>query len=202
MATHRLPAFQTFIDGVRRAFAEAKGDKAAAMTKSRSLLEQLVTDDTIFAHAKEWPSTEGHKNLLLYEDPEHGFVVNAVVRTAGRQGGIHDHAHAWTAYGVLDGEEDLARYSRIDDGSKEGYCELVRDSVTRGKRGVVDLVPPYAIHSENGGQARSVAVILRSERLVGKTLQGRYKPETNSTFQGEGPTQVPFEIAEPAVAAR
>jgi predicted metal-dependent enzyme (double-stranded beta helix superfamily) len=201
MATQRLPAFQTFIDGVRRAFAEAKGDKEAAMTKSRALLEQLVKDDSLYAHAKAWPSTEGHKNLMLYEDPDYGFVVNAVVRTAGRKGGIHDHAHAWTAYGVLDGEEDLARYSRLDDGKKDGYCELRRDSVTRGKRGVVDLVPPYAIHSENGGEARSVAVILRSHRLVGKTLQGRYKPETNETYQGEGPTQVPYEITASATAA-
>ena len=201
MAQRVLPAFQTFIDGVRRAFAEAKGDKEAAMTKSRALLAELVKDDSIYQHAKDWPSTEGHKNLLLWEDPDHGFVVNAVVRTAGRQGGIHDHAYAWTAYGLLDGEEDLSRYTRLDDGKKEGYCELRRDSVTRGKRGVVDLVPPYAIHSENGGQARSVAVILRSERLVGKTLQGRYKPETNSTHQGEGPTQVPYEITERSTVA-
>lgn len=202
MTAKRLPAFQTFIDGVRQAFADAKGDKDAAMTKARALLETLVKDDSIYNHAKDWPSTEGHKNLLLYEDPDHGFVVNAVVRTAGRQGGIHDHAYAWTAYGVLDGEEDLSRYTRLDDGKKEGYCELRRDSVTRGKRGVVDLVPPYAIHSENGGQARSVAVILRSERLVGKTLQGRYKPETNTTYQGEGPTQVPYEINVQTVAAQ
>lgn len=202
MTAKRLPAFQTFIDGVRQAFAEAKGDKDAAMTRSRALLETLVKDDSIYNHAKDWPSTEGHKNLLLYEDAEHGFVVNAVVRTAGRQGGIHDHAYAWTAYGVLDGEEDLSRYTRLDDGTKEGYCELRRDSVTRGKRGVVDLVPPYAIHSENGGQARSVAIILRSERLVGKTLQGRYKPETNTTYQGEGPTQVPYEINVQTVAAQ
>ena len=40
------------------------------------------------------------------------------------------------------------------------------------------------------------------KRLVGKVLQGRYKPETNSTYQGEGPTQVPFEIAEQTVAAQ
>jgi predicted metal-dependent enzyme (double-stranded beta helix superfamily) len=202
MASQRLPAFQTFIDSLRRAFANAKGDKAAAMAEARGLLEQLVKDDSILAHSKSWPSTEGHKNLLLHEDADYGFVVNAVVRTAGRQGGIHDHAHAWTAYGVLDGEEDLARYRRLDDGSKEGYCEIARESVTRGKRGTVDLVPPYAIHSENGSQARSVAVIVRSERLVGKVLQGRYKPETNSTYQGEGPTQVPFDIAASSVAAQ
>lgn len=200
MAGKRLPVFDSFIQDLRRAFADAKGDKAAAMTKARGLLEGLVKDDRILAHSKTWPSTDGHKNLLLYEDADYGFVVNAVVRCAGRKGGIHDHAHAWTAYGVLDGKEELSRYTRLDDGKKDGYCEVRCDSVTAGVRGVVDLVPPFAIHAENGGKDRSVAVIVRSERLVGKVLQGRYKPETSSYYQGEGPTQVPWEINEPAPA--
>ncbi len=49
------------------------------------------------------------QNLLLYEDPDYGFVVNAVVRTPEREGRVHDHAHAWTVYGVLDGMERLER---------------------------------------------------------------------------------------------
>lgn len=195
MASGRLPAFQTFIDEVRRAFAEAGGDTAVAMGKTRVLLERLLQDDGLLAHSRQWPSTEGHKNLLLYEDPDYGFVINAVVRTEERKRGIHDHAHAWTAYGILDGAEELARYRRLDDGSKEGYAEVERVSVTRGVRGTVDLVPPYGIHAENGGKERSVAIIVRSERLVGRALQGRYKPDSKTTYQGEGPTQVPFEIA-------
>ena len=51
-----------------------------------------------------------------------------------------------------------------------------------------------AIHSEKGGPARSVAVIVRSERLVGRVLQGRYDPKTNKYYESEGPTQVPFEM--------
>ena len=49
------------------------------------------------------------KNLLLYVDPEHHFAINAVVRTPGRVGGVHDHADAWVLYGVLDGSESLER---------------------------------------------------------------------------------------------
>jgi hypothetical protein len=39
-----------------------------------------------------------------------------------------------------------------------------------------------------------VAVIVRSERLVGRVLQGRYNAKTDKYHQGEGPTQVPFEV--------
>lgn len=194
MATQRLPVFQKFIDDLRQAF-EAGPDTGAAMEKARSLLEGLVQDEGLRAHSKDWPSTEGHKNLLLYEDPDYGFAINAVVRTPNRKGGIHDHAHAWTAYGLLDGVEKLERYSRLDDGSKEGYAEIKLDSVSESGPGTVDLVPPFDIHSEKGGPGRSVAVIVRSERLVGRCLQGRYDPEAKTTHQGEGPTQVPFEIA-------
>jgi predicted metal-dependent enzyme (double-stranded beta helix superfamily) len=192
-ATGRLPAFERFIQDVREAWAELP-DTEQRMKRVKILLQGLVKDSTIQAHSKTWPSTEGHKNLLLYEDPDYQFVINAVVRTPGRDGRIHDHAHAWTAYGVLDGMERLERYRRIDDGKKEGYALIELESLTDGDAGKVDLVPPFAIHSEKGGPTRSVAVIVRSERLVDRTLQGRYDARTNTYDQSEGPTQVPFEI--------
>ena len=189
----RLPAFENFIQDVRAAWAELP-DTEKRMKRVKVLLERLVNDSKMKEHAKSWPSTEGHKNLLLYEDPDYQFVVNAVVRTPGRDGRIHDHAHAWTAYGVLDGTERLERYRRVDEGKKEGYALIELESLTEGYPGKVDLVPPFAIHSEKGGPTRSVAVIVRSERLVGKTLQGRYDPKTNDYNQSQGPTQVPFGI--------
>jgi predicted metal-dependent enzyme (double-stranded beta helix superfamily) len=190
----KLPAFEKFIQDVRAAWAELH-DTEARMKRVKVLLEGLVKDATMKEHSKNWPSTEGHKNLLLYEDPDYQFVVNAVVRTPGRDGRIHDHAHAWTAYGILDGTERLERYRRIDEGKREGYALLELESLTEGYPGKVDLVPPFAIHSEKGGPTRSVGMIVRSERLVGRTLQGRYDAKTDGFNQGEGPTQVPFEVA-------
>lgn len=49
-------------------------------------------------------------------------------------------------------------------GEKEGFADIELESVTEGKPGKVDLVPPFNVHAK------------------------RY-------FQGEGPTQVPFEIS-------
>ncbi len=190
----RLPAFEKFIQDVRAAWGKVS-DTESRMKKTAELLEGLVKNPTLREHSKSWPSTEGHKNLLLYEDPDYRFAINGVVREPGRKGGIHDHAHAWTAYGVLDGTEKLERYRRLDKGGKEGYAELELESVSEGVPGKVDLVPPYAIHAEQGGPRRSVAVIVRSERLVGRALQGRYDPVKREFTQGQGPTQVPFEIS-------
>ncbi|MGH7835368.1 MAG: hypothetical protein ACREQK_17130 [Candidatus Binatia bacterium] len=191
----RLPVFEKFIQDLRAAWAEIP-NMESRMKKTAQLLEGLVRDPTLREHSRSWPSTDGHKNLLFYEDPDYGFVINGVVRVSGQPGRAHDHAHAWTAYGVLDGVEKLERYRRLDKGEREGFADIEIESVTEGKAGKVDLVPPFDVHAERGAiGGRSVAVIVRSERLVGKTLQGRYEVDTKKCFQGEGPTQVPFEIA-------
>jgi predicted metal-dependent enzyme (double-stranded beta helix superfamily) len=189
----RLQVFEKFVQDLRAVWAETP-DMEARMKKGQKLLEELVKDPAMREASKSWPSTEGRKNLLFYEDRDYGFAINGVVRVPGRKGSIHDHAHAWTAYGLLDGSESLERFRRTDDGSKEGYAKLELESITEGKPGKVDLVPPFDIHAEQGGPTRSVAIILRSERVAGKVLQGSYDREKNSYRQVDGPTNIPYEI--------
>ena len=191
--TKQLPVFEKFIQDLRAAWAELP-DMEARMKKGQQLLEALVKDEGLRQASKSWPSTEGRKNLLFYEDPDYGFAVNGVVRIPGRKGSIHDHAHAWTAYGLLDGTESLERFRRIDDRSQEGHAELELESVTQGTPGKVDLVPPFDIHAEQGGPTRSVAIILRSERVAGKVPQGSYSTEGNLYRQIEGPINIPYNI--------
>jgi predicted metal-dependent enzyme (double-stranded beta helix superfamily) len=189
-----LPVFEQFVAQLR-AIWEAYGDNQARMERARPLLEQLVKDPGLKAHSARWPSTEGFKNLLLYVDPQHHFAINAVVRAPGRTGSVHDHADAWVLYGVLDGSESLERYERIDDGSRPGYAEVRLASVTTGTQGKVDLVPPHAIHAEQGGPTRSVAMIVRSQRLgEGTVLQRAYDPKAKTVVERFGPTQVPFTL--------
>jgi predicted metal-dependent enzyme (double-stranded beta helix superfamily) len=192
-AANRLPVFEKFIRDLRAAWAELP-DVEGRMKKGQKLLEELVKDSTLREVAKLWPSTEGRKNLLFYEDPDYGFAINGVVRVPGRKGSIHDHAHSWTAYGLVDGTESLERYRRLDDGSQEGYARLELENVTQGTPGKVDLVPPFDAHAEQGGPTRSVAVILRSERVSGKVLQGSYDVESNTVRRIDGPTNIPYEI--------
>jgi predicted metal-dependent enzyme (double-stranded beta helix superfamily) len=194
MTNPRLPVFDKFIGELRAVWA-ADSDDQQRMAKAKPLLERLVMDPTLKAHSANWPSTEGRKNLLLYVDPDFHFVINGVVRVPGRTGSVHDHADAWVLYGVLDGTESLERFDRVDDGSRPGYAEVKLSSVTTGSQGKVDLVPPRAIHAEQGGPTRSVAVIVRSEKLgEGTVLQHLYDRKANTIVEQYGPTQIPYEL--------
>jgi predicted metal-dependent enzyme (double-stranded beta helix superfamily) len=193
MASARLPVLDKFIADLRVVWA-AEPDNQRRMERAKPLLERLLTDPGLKEHSAAWPSTEGYKNLLLYVDPDHHFAINAVVRVPGRTGSVHDHADAWVLYGVLDGTEKLERYDRLDDGERAGHAELRLASVTTGTPGRVDLVPPRAIHAEQGGATRSVAIIVRSQRLgEGTVLQHAYDTKANTVIERYGPTQIPFE---------
>jgi len=194
MSSTRLPVLDAFIAELRAIWA-AEAENERRMAKAKPLLEHLLLDPALKAHSAAWPSTEGRKNLLLYVDPDHHFVINAVVRMPGRTGSVHDHADAWVLYGVLDGTESLERYERLDDGSRPGHAELRLSSVTTGSQGRVDLVAPRAIHAEQGGPTRSVAIIVRSQRLgEGTVLQHSYDPVAKTVVERYGPTQVPYEL--------
>jgi predicted metal-dependent enzyme (double-stranded beta helix superfamily) len=194
MSNARLPVFEKFIAELRAIWA-AQPDDQRRMEAAKPLLERFVLDPALKAHSASWPSTEGRKNLLLYVDPDHHFVINGVVRMPGRTGGVHDHADAWVLYGVLDGSESLERFDRVDDGSRSGYAEVKLASVTTGTQGKVDLVPPHAIHAEQGGPTRSVAIIVRSQRLgEGTILQRTYDRKANTVIEQYGPTQIPYDL--------
>lgn len=194
MTNPRLPVFDQFIADLRGIWADEAND-GRRMAKAKPLLEKLVMDPAMKAHSANWPSTEGRKNLLFYVDPDYHFVINGVVRVPGRTGSIHDHADAWVLYGVLDGTESLERFDRVDDGSRPDYAEVKLSSVTTGSQGKVDLVPPRAIHAEQGGPTRSVAVIVRSQKLgEGTVLQHTYDRVTNKVVEQYGPTQIPYEL--------
>jgi predicted metal-dependent enzyme (double-stranded beta helix superfamily) len=194
MPKARLPIFERFIADLRAVWAAEANDQHR-MEKAKPLLEQLVMDPTLNTHSASWPSTEGRKNLLLYVDPDYHFVINGVVRMPGRTGSVHDHADAWVLYGVLDGSESLERFERVDDGSRPGYAEVKLSSVTTGAQGKVDLVPPRAIHAEQGGPTRSVAIIVRSQKLgEGTVLQHSYDRRANTVIEQYGPTQLPYDL--------
>ena len=122
MSRH-IPVFEKFIQDLRAAWKELP-DTEARMKKGQKLLEELVNDESMRKASQSWPSTEGRKNLLFHEDEECGFAINGVVRMPGRKGSIHDHAHAWTAYGVLDGSESLERFRRVDPALVVGSQDL------------------------------------------------------------------------------
>jgi predicted metal-dependent enzyme (double-stranded beta helix superfamily) len=194
MTARRLAALERLIAALRDIWA-AEPDLETRMRRARPVLERALADAQLLAHSKSWPDTVG-QNLLFYEDAEFGFALNATVRPTGSLGTVHDHAHAWTLYGLLDGSEQLERYERRDDGTRPGHAEIRLVSDTTLRPGMIDFVAPHEIHAERGGAGRSVAIIIRSERLVGRTLQLGFDPAAGTVRAMSGPTQVPFELVE------
>lgn len=191
--TNRLPPFERFIQGLRQVWASVS-DVETRMKRAETLLKVMLADPTIIAHSKQWPWTPG-QNLLLYEDPDHQFVINATVRKPGSKGAVQDHGHSWTLYGLVEGTERIERYARLDDGKRADHAELMLVADREMGPGGVDFVPPYEVHAERGGPERSVAIIVRSERMVGRFKQHLLDTDKNVVAEGWGPEQVPYELA-------
>jgi predicted metal-dependent enzyme (double-stranded beta helix superfamily) len=189
-------AIQKFIAGARRLHAE-ETDAAKRWEKMTPLLQELIADPAVKEQSKGWPDcsqgSERAENLLFYEDPDYRFVINGLIKAPHTRTQIHDHAHNWTLYGVLDGKETIERYERVDDRSKPDYAEIRKAVNVQVASGKIDLVPPYEIHAEESGDERTVAIIVRAEK-AGGFLQGRYDPATNRYWQGYGPKQLAYEL--------
>lgn len=188
-------AFQRFIVLTRELFAMEK-DPQTRWQKMTPLLQALIADPAVKQQSQDWPccrQTERAQNLLFYEDPDYKFVINGLIKNPRSRTQIHDHAHNWTLYGVLDGHETIERYERHDDGSKPGFADIRQTENVRVGPGKVDLVAPYQIHAEESGDERTVAIIVRAEK-AGGFLQGRYDPANKKYWQGYGPEQIPYEL--------
>lgn len=196
MASKSQAALQHFITSARELFVREQ-DPAKRWEKMTPLLETLIGDPAIREQSRSWPvcrqGDERAQNLLFYQDPQYKFVINGLIKGPKSRTQIHDHAHNWTLYGVLDGHESIERYERSDDGSRADYADIRQtEKITVGP-GKVDLVAPYQIHAEESGAERTVAIIVRAEK-AGGFLQGRYDPETKRYWQGYGPEQIPYEL--------
>ena len=189
-------AVTKFIAAARQLCAE-EPDPATRWQKMTPLLQDLLAEPSVREQSKHWPDCsqtgERAENLLFYEDPDYKFVINGLIKAPHSRTQIHDHAHNWTLYGVLDGTETIERYERVDDRSKSDYAELRKSVNVQVGAGKIDLVPPYEIHAEESGDERTVAIIVRAEK-AGGFLQGRYDPATNKYWQGYGPKQLPYEL--------
>jgi predicted metal-dependent enzyme (double-stranded beta helix superfamily) len=190
-----MSALQKFIESARKLHAEEM-DPAKRWEKMTPLLQELLTDPSIRQQSKSWPTcsqADRAQNLLFYEDPNYRFVINGLIKAPKSRTQIHDHAHNWTLYGVLDGNETIERYERVDDRTKPDYAEIRKTVDVKVGPGKIDLVPPYEIHAEESGEERTVAIIVRAEK-AGGFLQGRYDPTSKKYWQGYGPEQIPYEL--------
>ena len=198
MADHPLPELvQNFVDTIRSYCAEGKEGETLWPVVADDL-KALLADPTLVKQSKTWPDTKmgdgPPSNLLFYEDPDYGFVLNALVKGPKSVTNVHDHGPSWTLYGVLNGGEHIERFSRIDDNpTEEGPAELKSNGELDVVPGYIDIVPPWEIHQEANGDHRTIGFIVRSQRS-GTFKQFRYDIENGDIESYNGPTQIPYDL--------
>ena len=155
------------------------------------MLEAALADPVLKAAAQAWPKSHDrtnnrYTNLLFYEDADFGFVVHGLVKDETGRTPVHDHGHAWVAYGLLEGAETVLRYQ--DPQSASTAIEpSERISLAAGE---VDLVPPWTFHAEQADTERTVAVMVRSAK-VGKFAHRRLNPTPARPTTTPAPTKFP-----------
>jgi 3-mercaptopropionate dioxygenase len=189
MVTGAPELLHEFVAAVRALWRQSSSD-AERWQAVADLLPMLLNSPTLQESAKSWPFPPANhprpQNLLFYEDPDFGFVINGLVKRPGEATNLHDHAHTWTVYSVLEGEERVVRYRRTG-------AALDEDGEYHVRPGFIDIVPPHMIHAEFAGPGRTVAVIVRSQK-VGGFMQGRYDRATGAASEAPGPEQVPYAL--------
>jgi hypothetical protein len=203
-------AQERFIGKMRELFArEPDLDKRWAAVPP--LLTELLADPSVREASARWPVPSsvpvadpgsGERrggNLLFYEDPDFGFVINGQIHEAGMRRGeptnAHDHGHNYTAYGLLDGHERIVMFERTDDGSRPDHADVRKTADYVAGPGDIHLARPSDVHVEVNIGERTAAVIVRSMKDgVPTNLHGRYDLQTGHYHESIGPRQIPAEM--------
>lgn len=198
-----LESVERFVATLRE-LHETEPDEAARWAAAGEALKSVLQDREVLAHAEAWPTSpaklglEGkHANLLFYEDPDHGFVINGLIKKAAAKTTVHDHGKSWTLYGVVDGTETVARFKRVDGGNPGDLpkrAEVEATETVQVGAGHVDCIAPWEIHAEyNDDNDRAIAIIVRSQRS-GTFVQNIFYQHDGSVEQYNGPEQIPYSL--------
>lgn len=192
-----LPAANSLINEIRSLYAKHL-EPTELWQQIEIAMRRLLADSGLKARAQDWPATVESaptvRNLLFYEDPDYGFVFNATVRQPNVISNVHDHGDVWTLYGLIEGQETILRYERVDGATNDtGAAKLKLVGRKTLGAGDVDVVPPGKIHQEHAGPQRSIAFIIRAKR-PGRFKQHYYNAETGTVSLTDGPQQVEHEL--------
>lgn len=198
----RLPGVEHFI-GKMRELCASETDEDTRWSSAADALKTLLADPQLLQHAQTWPISpaklglEGkHGNLLFYEDPDYGFVINGLIKRPHAKTTVHDHGKSWTLYGVVDGAESVLRFERTDGAAPGDLPKRAPVKPTDSSEvaaGHVDCIAPWEIHAEYNGEGRTVAVIVRSQKS-GTFVQNIFHDQGNRVEQYDGPEQIAYHL--------
>jgi predicted metal-dependent enzyme (double-stranded beta helix superfamily) len=116
---------------------------------------------------------------LLHEESDHTLAVMALAWLPGRGAPPHNHG-TWAVVAGVEGDEENVFWKRLDDGSRQGYAEIVRQGTRVFGPGEVVSFLADQIHSVNNTGDRVTVSLHVYGRNLNYTGRSRFDPEART----------------------
>jgi predicted metal-dependent enzyme (double-stranded beta helix superfamily) len=117
-------------------------DELPGFLNNQALVEELLKN---IKNGNPYPDVRQAQiiddEILLYLNPKRLFSLRMFLYGPGDYTPIHDHS-SWGVSGAAVGELGIIRYVREDDGSIEGYAQLLQAAPVYLQRGEIELTRP------------------------------------------------------------
>lgn len=135
-----------FVDDLRAIEAE-RTDPSDVIARVRPLVRELALSRTwLEPRHYRCDEAQGFGVHLLHEERDHTLAVFAASWLPGRGAPPHNHG-TWAVVAGVDGPEKNIFWKRVDDGSRPGYAELIKQGEKVFGAGEVVSFLPDSIHS-------------------------------------------------------
>lgn len=147
MAVTLQTGTEKLIKALDHAVRSGKGDVQAITDGVKNALTDLISSRRIdLPQELRQPRAEGYARRQVYQSPDLGYEVIAMIWGPGQGTPLHDHAGIWCVEGVYSGEIRVCQYElmeRRDDLYRFRPCESVQAHL--GESG--SLIPPFEYHT-------------------------------------------------------
>jgi len=149
----------------------------------RETLVEMISEGRLqLPEESKRPAEGSYARRLVYQSPEHGYVVIAMVWGPQQGTALHDHDGVWCVEGVVEGEIEVVQYDLVE--RAEERCRFVpQGMVTAGLGSAGTLIPPFEYHTiKNSLQDGRSTVTLH---IYGRELQKAhiFVPEADGWYQ-------------------
>lgn len=123
-----------------------EGTEAITSAVRDTLVEMIAGGRLQLPEESKRPAEGSYARRLVYQSPEHGYVVIAMVWGPQQGTALHDHDGVWCVEGVVEGEIEVQQYDRAEVAG-ERYRFEPQGLVKAGLGSAGSLIPPFEYHT-------------------------------------------------------
>ena len=149
---------ESYINDIRNVVKEEVAEKS--ITERIKPLALRLADDESWIKPEYFDVNEeqGFGVHLLHEEDDHRLAVFVIAWAPGKGLAPHNHK-TWAVVAGIQGQEHETNYKRLDDGSKDGFADLIKTNEETIFPGNASCCLPEDIHSVwNNGEDVALSI--------------------------------------------